>query len=98
MRKITLPCFGIVVETDGNGAGGINSDLHENDQVDNPMEECQIAQYNAAMDAIESMILAHACAGVSITSPGYVEGIEAAVFRTGSTAEKDGRQGHIQGL
>ena len=30
-------------------------------------------------DAIESLILAHACAGIDVTSPAYVEGIETAV-------------------
>lgn len=32
-----------------------------------------------AMDAITSMILAHACAGVDIGSAAYAEGVEAAL-------------------
>jgi len=35
--------------------------------------------YNYAMDALESMILGHACAGIDITTPAYIEGIESAV-------------------
>jgi hypothetical protein len=35
--------------------------------------------YNAAIDGIESMVLAHACAGIDVTSPAYVEGLETAV-------------------
>jgi hypothetical protein len=31
------------------------------------------------MDAIESLILAHASAGLDVASPAYVEGIETAV-------------------
>jgi hypothetical protein len=31
------------------------------------------------IDAIESLILAHACAGIDIESPAYIEGIETAV-------------------
>ena len=66
---ITLPCFGIVIEIIDN-AGKITSDLK--DDSDNP-------ELTAAMDAIESLILAHACAGVDVASPAYVEGTETAV-------------------
>jgi hypothetical protein len=34
--------------------------------------------YNAGIDAIEAMILAHACAGIDIESPAYEEAIEVA--------------------
>jgi hypothetical protein len=67
--KITIPCFGIVVEVIDN-AGKITSDLKGDG--DNP-------KLTAAMDAIESLILAHACAGLDVASPAYVEGIETAV-------------------
>ena len=66
---ITLPCFGIIIETIDN-AGTIASDLKSDG--DNP-------KLTAAMDAIESLILAHACAGVDVASPAYVEGIETTV-------------------
>ena len=36
-------------------------------------------QYAAAIDGLESLILAHACAGIDISSSAYVEGIETAV-------------------
>lgn len=36
-------------------------------------------KYNAAIDAVESLILAHACAGIDIMSPAYVEGVETAI-------------------
>jgi len=76
MKKIiNLPVYGIVVELFPDiNAGGISSTglktIH-NDEGDE--------LYNAAMDGIESMILAHACAGVDISSPKYLEGIETAV-------------------
>jgi hypothetical protein len=67
--QITIPCFGIVIEIIDNG-GKITSDLkHANDK----------RTVQAAMDAIESLILAHAVAGVDVASPAYVEGIEIAV-------------------
>ena len=52
------------------GAGQISSDLRDG--------EADI-EYLAAVDALESIILAHACAGIDITSPAYLEGIEVAV-------------------
>ena len=68
MKTIKLPCFGIEINVDGEG-GSINSDLHEENE-DN---------YNIAMDALESLILAHAVAGIDVASPAYLEGIETAV-------------------
>jgi hypothetical protein len=53
------------------GAGTITSQLKE--------PGAGASLYNAAMDGIEALILAHACAGVDVRSPAYVEGIETAV-------------------
>ena len=73
MKEIKLPCYGIIVNVE-NGSGSITStDL----QTEHQDEEDEL--YNAAMDGIESLILAHACAGVDITTPEYVEGIKTAV-------------------
>ena len=66
---ITLPCFGITIELIDNG-GKIISDLKDGSED---------AELVAAMDAIESLILAHACAGVDVADPAYVEGVETAV-------------------
>ena len=41
-------------------------------------------KYNGAIDGIESMILAHACAGIDVTTPDYLEGIETAVEAVGN--------------
>lgn len=35
--------------------------------------------FDNAIDGLESLILAHACTGVDITDPKYVEGIETAL-------------------
>jgi hypothetical protein len=66
---ITLPCFGIIIELTGQ-SGTITSDLKDGSDD---------AELTAAMDAIESLILAHACVGVDVASPAYVQGIETAV-------------------
>ena len=36
-------------------------------------------EYHFYVNAIESLVLAHACAGIDIESPAYIEGIETAV-------------------
>jgi len=62
-KTIKLPCYGIVVTFALGESGELRSDL------DNIL----------FFDGIESMILAHAIAGVDIESPAYLEGIETAV-------------------
>ena len=76
-KKITLPCYDIVVvlsfDEEGNiDASTISANLKEEENEENEL-------YNAACDGIESMILAHAAAGIDIESPAYIEGIETAV-------------------
>jgi len=77
-RTIRLPCYGITVTLtrengeDKPGSGAITSDLRAAGTASN-------RQFNAAIDGLESLILAHACAGVNVESPAYVEGVETAV-------------------
>ena len=79
IRTIQLPCFGIVVRlvrkntAKTPGAGMITSDLK------NPGTSTGDQLFSAAVDGLESLILAHACAGVDVQSPAYVEGVETAV-------------------
>jgi hypothetical protein len=72
LQTVQLPCYGILVNFASDGKGAIVSDLKEEDTEEN-------REYNAAIDGIESLILAHAIAGIDITAPAYVEGIETAV-------------------
>ena len=51
----------------GRRSGTVRSTLHTTDDQDD--------RFNAAMDAIESLVLAHACALIDVTDPRYVEGI-----------------------
>lgn len=92
-KKIKLPCYGIVVvlnKKDDDGrwiAGNISSDLKEEEDFERDEDIVREgAKYNAAIDALESLILAHACAGIDIESPAYVEGIETAVEAIGNNA------------
>lgn len=75
-RTISTGVYGITVilnerVEEVTGAGQISSDLRDREETD--------IEYLAAVDALESLILAHACAGIDITSPAYLEGIEVAV-------------------
>lgn len=58
-------------DAQGRRTGSVTSSLHSSEVDDD--------QFNAAMDAIESMVLAHACAGIDVTDPRYVEGIRTCV-------------------
>jgi len=86
MKEICLPCFGITVclygdpSDESQVSGTIISALHESGGCRSSM------QSDAAIDALESIILAHACAGIDITSPAYVEGVETAVDAVGNAA------------
>ena len=66
MKTIKLPCYGIIVELEAGG-GTIQSTLSD-----------QAGGY-PPYDVVESMVLAHACAGIDIESPAYIEGIETAI-------------------
>ena len=74
---IRLPCYGITIRLarenadEGPGSGTITSGLRD--------EGDGSEAFHAAIDALESLILAHACAGIDVASPAYIEGIETAV-------------------
>jgi len=78
-RTIRLPCYGITIRlsredvSGGAASGTIISDLKSHDGT------AAERLLNAAIDGLESLILAHACAGVDVESPVYLEGIETAV-------------------
>ena len=74
MKIIELPCYGIKVTLDDTmiGFGKIESGLSTWESMD------------PEIDAIESLILAHAVAGVDIKSPAYIEGIETVVDAIGN--------------
>lgn len=69
-KTLELGCFGLVITYSANeGSAAIESDMLE--------ESCN-EEYKAAVNAIESIVLAHFQAGVDVTTPAYIEGIETA--------------------
>ena len=76
-ETIILPCYGIEVTLIDDG-GSITSKMKDSPVDSSYHEEEQAARYNDMMDALESIILAHAIAGVDITTLAYLDGIETA--------------------
>jgi hypothetical protein len=82
---LELNCYGIRLDVNEDG-GSITSDLkesiqynHKHPDYDEPEEQSSKEMYNNMIDAIESLILAHACAGIDVSDPAYLEGIERAI-------------------
>lgn len=72
-KMIQTNVYGITVILNTEGGGEIFSELRQG------MDKSEDTEALAAIDGIESLILAHACAGIDITTPAYLEGIETAV-------------------
>lgn len=75
MKTLELGIYGIVISynsEEDKGGCAITSEMKELPETKENKE------YNAAVDGIESMILAHFSAGIEVWSTAYLEGIEAA--------------------
>jgi hypothetical protein len=82
IEVIKLPCYGILLNLRKNGGGGISSNLCRYFELPNEVDRadcCNTAALETAVDVIESLVLAHACAGIDIQTPAYIKGIETTV-------------------
>ena len=82
-QAIEMPCFRMVINLVGNGEdiwGDITSDLKNHDAPEGGDEWLNEQEYNFAIDGLEALVLAHACAGVDVLNPRYIEGIETAAY------------------
>lgn len=83
MKTIKIPTWGIVIDIELDEenrpiGGNITSDLHEDfEDIEEPTTE--ELQYDACIDAIESLVLAHAMAEIDVTTPQYIQGLETAI-------------------
>ena len=82
-KTIKLPCYGIQIELEGcdeSLSGILTSNLHhevsEETEITYEEEENSI---RGAINAVESFILACACAGVDVESLAFVQAIETTV-------------------
>ena len=82
--EIRLPCFGITIclnrqpTSEDSGCGKITSDLKA------ATGNAGTKAFSNAINGLESLILAHACAGIDVASPAYIEEIETAVEAIGN--------------
>jgi hypothetical protein len=65
--KLLNDTIQIVYDKESPSSASISSSLHSDDE------------YNAGIDAIESVVLAHHCSGIDVTSEGYLSGLESAL-------------------
>lgn len=77
MKTYTIPEFEISVTINPATKGGvIESNLRKQFMLD---DEPIDPEAEASVNALEALILAHACAGLDVDSPAYVEGLGTAV-------------------
>jgi len=93
-KVIKLPCYDIVIK-DFENISTIehSSNLVEvcphcneshccyscDESQENGFEVAERLQYNGVLDGITALILAHHQAGIDVTTPEYIEGIETAI-------------------
>lgn len=68
----------ITLQLDGKGGGTVQSTLLITER-DADFEAEYRQDYNSAVNGLESLVLAHACAGVDVQDARYVAGIGAAL-------------------
>ena len=68
----------ITLQLDGEGGGVVQSTLQITER-DAEFEAEYRQDYNSAIDGLESMVLAHACAGIDVRDARYVGGIGTAL-------------------
>ncbi len=68
----------ITLQVDDQGSGTVQSTLHIT-ETDPDFEADYRQDYNSAIDGLESLMLAHACAGVDVQDGRYVAGVGAAL-------------------
>ncbi len=80
MNELELGCFGIVItyENDDRESAKIKSDMKE------LPEDLDTKALNAAVEIIEEMILEHFIAGIDVSTPEYIVGIESAFNKASS--------------
>jgi hypothetical protein len=83
MKTLEIKSLGIKLNFDENdkGCAAITSDMKDKDAPSNSL-------FNAAVDGLESLILAHFCAGIDVASTVYIEGLETAYNAIGQNMDE----------
>lgn len=78
MKTILTLTSGTIELHGTEGSGAVQSTFHIK-PGDADYEAEYRDRYNAAIDAMESVVLAHFCAGVKVEAPEYIDGLETAL-------------------
>ena len=76
--ELHLAADSISLQLDGRGGGAVKSTLRITEAEAGLGAEHR-ANHNSAIDGVEAVVLAHACAGVNVTHPDYVRGLVSAL-------------------
>jgi len=71
----------VVIRVDAHGGGTLTSDLKDDSIIDDdhPAMRARRFAFNTAIDGLEALLLACACAGVDVDSPEYIQAFETAL-------------------
>ena len=75
--KIDLGGHQIEVKLDGKGGGKLTSTLKDLEAAEQGDDD--VIEYNIAIDGLEALVLAQACAGVNIQTQEYTNAVAVAV-------------------
>jgi len=81
-----LPTLGLEITVKDKGgtiAGSLAQRMYGNEEVWNGPSDKELL--DEALEAMERLILAHACAGIDVSSPAYLEGVETVLEALGNT-------------
>jgi len=80
-RTIQLPIAGIEIKLYRNGAGSVTSDIEDVPEADaEKIEDLENeAGFLACKGALYTMLQSHAAAGIDVTTPAYLKGVQALV-------------------
>ncbi|MCX5884313.1 MAG: hypothetical protein NT096_00110 [Proteobacteria bacterium] len=85
MKTYLIPKYGITIKVE-NGSGIIKSKLKEHliEEVIGTEDPVIHGCVSGAVDALESLIMAHAVAGIDVASPAYIEGLDTCMEALGN--------------
>jgi hypothetical protein len=79
MKTYSIPQYGITVSITDGGTASIQSQLKEHLIGNDEKSQEMYYELTGAVDALESLILGHAAAGIDIGSQAYVAGLESSL-------------------
>jgi hypothetical protein len=76
MKTYSIKKYGVVIEVGDNKFGKLIESKLSEELIDDTEDASIQEQSKAQADALESLLLSHACSGIDISSDAYVEGLD----------------------